>query len=332
MASEPTLVTVDSNPQAHPAANSLPRMGQIRNAVIIFNPTAGRRRHLRSAQLQEARRALKQAGVEAELAPTSAPGSATEQARTAAAGGVDLVIASGGDGTINEVVNGLAGSHVPLFILPAGTANVLAKELALPWDVQEAARFLAGSRLRRIALGAAVSDEAPDAPRYFISLAGAGTDGEMVRAVNPWLKRWTGQLAYWATGFALPVYYRFPLVRTRSEEREAAGSVVVIGRARHYGGPIQITTQADLFEDLFEVAVFEVGFWGSMRLLPHVLLGTARGKPGVRMWKTARVRCEPLGSEPVYAQVDGEFCGRLPMEFRIVPDALTLVVPGGNGR
>lgn len=322
----------DFNQRTHLSANSLPRMGQIRNAVIIFNPTAGRRRHLRSEQLHEARRVLKQAGVDAQMAPTSAPGSATAQARAATAGGVDLVIASGGDGTINEVVNGLAGSRVPLFILPAGTANVLAKELALPWDVQEAARFLAGSRLKRIALGAAASDEAPNAPRYFISLAGAGTDGEMVRTVNPWLKRWTGQLAYWATGFALPLYYKFPFVRVRSEEGEAAGSVVAIGRAKHYGGPIQITTEADLFEDMFEVAVFEVGFWGSMRLLPHVLLGTARGKPGVAMWKTQRVRCEPTGAEPVYAQVDGEFCGRLPMEFRIVPDALTLVVPGGNGR
>lgn len=308
----------------------LPRMDRIRNAVIIFNPTAGRRRHLRVQQLHEARRVLQQAGVNAEMAPTKAPGSATEQARAAVAHNVDLVIASGGDGTINEVVNGLAHSHVPLFILPAGTANVLAKELDLPWDVQEAAHFLAGSRLRRIALGAAVSDAAPDAPRYFISLAGAGSDGEMVRAVNPTLKRHTGQLAYWAAGFCLPLYYSFPFVRVISEQHQAAGSVVVVGRAKHYGGPIQITSGAELFEDEFEVAVFEVGFWGSLRLLPAVLRGTARGKRGVQMWKTRQLRCEPPDARPVYAQVDGEFAGALPMEFRIVPDALTLVVPGGR--
>lgn len=320
----------ESKAAASGSAPALPRIDRIRSAVIIFNPTAGRRRHQRMEHLHEARRVLKQTGVDAELMPTNAPGSATEQAR-AAANHVDLVIASGGDGTINEVVNGLAGSQVPLFILPAGTANVLAKELNLPWDVREAARCLAGSRLRRIALGAAVSDSAPDSPRYFISLAGAGTDGMMVRSVNPWLKKKSGQLAYWAAGFALPFHYRFPFFpffRARSDEGEAAGSTVAIGRTKHYGGPIQITTGAEFYEDMFEVAVFEVGFWGSLRLLPAMLRGTARGKRGVHMWKTRRVRCEPTGDEPIYAQVDGESIGRIPIEFRIVPDALTLVVPG----
>lgn len=316
--------------QAPAGARELPRVDRIRNAVIIFNPAAGRRRHLRREQLREAQRVLRDAGVLAEMAPTRAPGSAVELARAAVVNNADLVIASGGDGTINEVVNGLAHSHVPLFILPAGTANVLAKELDLPWDVQEAARFLAGSRLRRIALGAAVPDAATHAPRYFISLAGAGSDGEMVRAVNQTLKRCAGQLAYWAAGFALPFRYHFPFVRVTSDEGCAEGSVVVIGRARHYGGPIQITTGAELFADQFEVAVFEVGFWGSLRLLPNVLLGNARGKRGVRMWKTRRVRCEPPDARPVYAQVDGEGCGALPIEFRIVPDALTLVVPGNR--
>jgi len=314
---------------AGPAPEPL-RIDRIRNAVIIFNPTAGRRRHKRVEQLHEARRVLREAGVHAEMAPTSGPGSATAQARAAVAHNADLVIASGGDGTINEVVNGLANSRVPLFILPAGTANVLAKELDLPWDVREAARFLAGSRLRRIALGAAVRDAAPDAPRYFISLAGAGCDGEMVHAVNLTLKRLTGQLAYWAAGIALPLRFHFPFLRVTSDERTAEGSVVVIGRTRHYGGPIQITTQADLFEDAFEVAVFERGFWGLVRLLPSTLLHNTRGKRGVHMWKTRRLRCEPPDLRPVYAQVDGEECGTLPIEFRIVPDALTLVVPGNR--
>ena len=327
-----TQLAPSSNVQAGTVASApdLPRIDRIRTAVIIFNPTAGRRRHLRMEHLQEAQRVLKQAGVDAELAPTHGPGSATEQARTAAAHNIDLVIASGGDGTINEVVNGLAHSRVPLFILPAGTANVLAKELNLPWDVREAARFLTGSTLRRIALGAAVSDQDPQALRYFISLAGAGTDGMMVYSVNPALKRLSGQLAYWATGAVLPFRYRFPYLQVRSDESDAQGSLVVIGRTRHYGGPAMITSEADLFEDSFEIGVFEVGFWGGMRLLPAVMRGTLHGKRGVRFWKTQRVRCEPLSSEPIYAQVDGEGIGRLPVEFRIVPNALTLVVPGGR--
>ncbi len=303
------------------------RLGKVERAVIIYNPAAGRRRHLRARHLQQARQILEECEIHAELRPTTSPGGATQQAREAVAQGADLVIASGGDGTVNEVVNGMAGSRVPLGVLPAGTANVLAKELGLPWDVRAAARQMAGATLRRIALGRVVLDAAPEAPRYFVALAGAGTDGVMVYSVHQPLKKRTGQLAYWIAGLLLPFRYRFPYLRMQSEEHAASGSLIAVGRARHYGGPAMITTEADLFDDYFEVGAFEVGFWGGMRLLPAVLRGTLHGKRGVRFWKTQRVRCEPMGPEPICVQVDGEYFGKLPAEFSIVPDALTLVIP-----
>src|SRR5580693_8734807 len=130
---------------------------KVRDAVLIVNPTAGGGRGMR--KLDEARRVLRNAAVETELQSTTAAGEATALARRAVDESRQLVIVCGGDGTINEVVNGLACSQVPLAVLPAGTANVLAKELGLPWNIEKAAALVARSEFRRIALGLVTNQE-----------------------------------------------------------------------------------------------------------------------------------------------------------------------------
>ena len=301
----------------------------IRDAVIIYNPTAGRKRHRRRTQLERAQVILKQTGISAELEPTTGPGSATTQARNAVARGRQMVIACGGDGTINEIVNGLAGSQVPLAVLPGGTANVLVKELSLPWDIPQAAERLAQGTLRRIALGIALSPDIPGGQRYFISLAGAGPDGKLVNAVDLATKRRLGILAYWMEGFRQLVQYSFPVFRVITAEAQHTATLVVVGRTKHYGGPVMITTEADLFEDRFEVFVATTQKrWRYLTDMPKLLLGRHKTIPDNFFWKTTAVRCEAASGEDVWAQVDGEPIGKLPVEFRIVPDALTLVVPG----
>ena len=301
----------------------------IRDAVIIHNPTAGRGRHRRRAQLERAQDILKQAGILAVLEPTTGPGSATEQARNAVAGGRQLVMACGGDGTINEIVNGLAGSQVPMAVLPGGTANVLVKELSLPWDIPRAAERLAQGTLRRIALGLAISPEVRGGQRYFMCLAGAGPDGKLVNAVNLDAKRRLGILAYWTEGFRQMVEYPFPEFRVVTAEQEHTATLVVVGRTKHYGGPVMITTEASLFEDRFEVMVATTRKrWRYATDMSKLLLGRHREIPDDFFWKTNAVRCEAAPGEEVWAQVDGEPIGRLPVEFKIVPDALTLVLPG----
>ena len=114
---------------------------KVRDALLIVNPTAGGGR--RSRQLDEARHIFRKSGIETELQNTAAPGEATVMARRAVEESRQLVIVCGGDGTVNEVVNGLACSQVPLAVLPAGTANVLAKELRLPWNLPRAAELIA---------------------------------------------------------------------------------------------------------------------------------------------------------------------------------------------
>jgi len=309
----------------------------IRDALLIYNPTSGRKRHRRFAEIERAVRILKDAGVSTELAPTTRPGTATKIAREAVDRRRGMVIACGGDGTINEIVNGLAKSDVPMALLPAGTANILAKELGIPWDIPHASRLIAGGVVRRIALGVAFAtngnDSAviPDEGRYFLSVAGAGPDGAIVNGVHAELKRNTGMLAYWFEGFRQLFQYNFPEIRIRSGGQERRATIIVVGRTVHYGGPFKITTGANLFKDHFEFLTnSRRSRLAYLACLPALWLGTLREMKGIETWKATETVGEAVNGEPVFAQVDGEPIGRLPIAFRIVPDALSIVTPGAR--
>ena len=311
------------------SAGSSQRLAEpIRDALVIFNPTAGRARRVGSTALARARKVLARQGIESELAPTDGPGSAPGLARQAVREQRQMVIVCGGDGTLNEVVNGLAGSSVPLALLPAGTANVFAKELGLPWDIERAALLIGNSRFRRISLGHVQAAELGREGRYFLSLAGAGPDGAVVRAVNPSLKDRTGTLAFWIAGFRQLTSYRFPRFRVKFANETAEATLIIAGRTKHYGGPLQITTRADLYGNDFEVMLCTTpSRWKYLSYLPLLLSGGLRRAHDIRFLRAAEMCCEPIDTEPVWVQVDGEAAGQLPAEFRIVRDALTLAVP-----
>lgn len=299
----------------------------IRDAVLIANPLAGSGRRMH--QLDEARRVLSHAGMETELQHTTEPGAAVSLAQRAVGQSRQLVIVCGGDGTVNEAVNGLAGSRVPLAVLPAGTANVLAKELSIPWNLHGAARWLLRAEYRRIALGLAIPEASSGAPRYFLSLAGAGADAALVAAVDPRIKHRAGILAYWHEGFRQLVRYDFPRLRLRTPERTLDATLVVVGRTKHYGGPFRITTKASLLQDEFELAaVTTASRLRYISYLPLLCAGQLRRAHHMEFWKTASLECTPIDGQPIFLQVDGEPHGRLPAQFKIVPDSLTLAMPG----
>jgi diacylglycerol kinase (ATP) len=306
----------------------------INDALLIYNPTSGRRRSRRFAEIEQAARVLKEAGITTELAPTYAPNSATKIARLAVEQRRGMVIACGGDGTINEVVNGLAGSQTPMAVLPAGTANILAKELRIPWDIPHAARLIPSAVVRRIALGLAVpldgnsSAATPREGRYFLSVGGAGPDGAIVNGVHAGLKKSTGILAYWAEGLRQLFSYNFAEMSIQSRGQERRATIVIVGRTKHYGGPFKITTGADLFEDSFEFLTYSKrSRLAYATCLPALWMGKLRMREGIDAWKADYSICQPTGADPVYAQVDGEPVGSLPISFRIVPDALSLLTP-----
>lgn len=301
---------------------------QIRDALVIFNPTAGRARSLHSGGLERARKVLARHGIETDLAPTDGPGSGPEIARRAVREQRQMVIVCGGDGTLNEVVNGMAGSAIPLGLLPAGTANVFAKELGLPWNVERAASLIARSQFRRIALGHVAATDLGEGGRYFLSLAGAGPDGTMVRAVNQGLKDRTGTIAFWLEGIRQLAVYRFPWFRVKLAGETSEATLIVVGRTKHYGGPLQITTGADLYGNDFEVMLCTTDSrWKYLSYIPLLVAGRLRRARNIRFLRTTEIDCEPIDADSIWVQVDGEPAGRLPAQFRIVPDCLTLAVP-----
>ena len=299
---------------------------EVRDAVLIINPSAGGGRRMH--QLDEARHILRTAGSETELHMTCGPGEATEMARHAVEHARQLVIVCGGDGTVNEAVNGLACSQVPLAVLPSGTANVLAKELSIPWNLPRAAKRIIGAPFRRIALGLATPEKSSGEPRYFLSLAGAGADGALVAAVRPEDKQRAGIIAYWHEGFQQLTRYTFPRFRATTGDLSIDATLVIVGRTKHYGGPFKITTEADLQRPEFELAfVTTRSAWRYLAYMPLIWLERLRGAHYVRFCKATSLHCVGIDSSPVLIQVDGEPAGSLPAEFRIVPDALTLAMP-----
>jgi diacylglycerol kinase (ATP) len=305
---------------------------EIQNALLIHNPNAGNGGKGRRTMLDEARRIFAASGIQTELAETTKAGDATEMAQRANDEGRQLVIACGGDGTVNEVVNGLAGQknghRVPLALLPGGTANILAKELNLPWDIPSAAELLVRGVVREIPLGLATPLNEPAKQKYFLSVAGAGPDGMIVYAIDLDLKARVGILAYWWQGAYEAFRYKFQHFRVTAAGKQIDSSLVIIGRTKHYGGPFKITTEADLYEDKFELlSLTTQSGLRYISYLPSLLLGKLRGTEGVHFWKADSVLCEPLGNDPIYAQVDGETLARLPVEFKIMPRALKLLVP-----
>jgi diacylglycerol kinase (ATP) len=304
-----------------------------RDALLILNPRAGRAGPLVSGGLDRVREILEGRGIETEVVRTVTAEAAEEAARGAVLRKKDLVIGCGGDGTLNAIVNGLAGSQVPLALLPAGTANILAKELNWPKDVARAALSIGSGVPRRIALGMVTSCEGVLPGRYFLSVGGAGPDGAIVDAVNNNLKHHTGMLAFWVEGARQLALYKFPRFRLTSEDRSVEATMIVVGRTKNYGGPLRITKEADLFGNDFQVMVCATRSRISYAsFVPLAVMGQVNLAPGCSFLRSKVFTCEPIDRPPALLQIDGEPAGKLPAEFRTVPDALTLLVPAtANG-
>src|SRR6202795_1900690 len=219
----------------------------LQNALLIHNPNAGHGGAQRRRSLDEARKIFAAVGIEDELVETKGPGDATEMAQRATIERRDLVVTCGGDGTLNEVVNGLAGPtngrRVSLPLLRPATANIFAKELSLPWDIPGAARKLVRGKVVDIALGLATPLLEPEKRKYFLSVAGAGPDGRIVYSIDLDLKARLGILAYWWQGAREVFRYEFKHFRVSTPDESVEASLVIVGRTKNYGGPFKITTR-----------------------------------------------------------------------------------------
>ena len=297
-----------------------------RKAILVYNPLAGRLSRKRERLLHRAVEALVAGGHGVSVVPTAGPGTAGAIARQHIGGGADLILAAGGDGTINEILDGMAGSTVPLGILPAGTANVLARELRLDGDIGRAAARLGEFVPERIALGLLHPDGGAKS-RYFLLMAGVGLDAHIVYHLHPGLKTRFGKLAYWLSGF-LELGRQLEQFDVRIGDTSFRCSFALASRVRNYGGDIQIATTASLLDDSFEVVLFQgASAFRYLKYLAGVLTRRHSSMKGVSILRSGRIDFSAPPESRVYAQVDGEYAGRLPFSLEIVPGALILLMP-----
>lgn len=273
----------------------------------------------RAGLLQRVLSGLTADGLKVDAAPTAGPGDATRLAREAVAAGCEVLIVCGGDGTVNEVVGGMAGSDVPLLVIPGGTSNVLAREIGLPPDFSACTGLLRKGAIRRISLGRAGG-------RRFVLMAGVGVDAGIVAASSSRLKRYMGEGAFWLAGFRQLAEYHFSPFDLVVDGTPHRGTFAIISKARNYGGPFQITPQANLFSNHFAICLFQSHVrWRYLYYLSQVALGRHTSLPDVLMLKGRTI--EAAGGSKVQVQVDGELLGSLPQTFSIEDNAVSLIVP-----
>jgi len=295
-----------------------------KRAAIIYNPVArklSRSQHL----LQRTIEALKCQGVEASLVGTTGPGSAASQVKRQIEAGCDLILAAGGDGTINEVAAGMLHTGVPLAIIPGGTANVLARETRIPIDMLASVRDLSKMVPTRVAVGMLRMGSFEQ--RSFLCMAGAGLDAEIVTHINLDLKAALGKLAYYVGGFA-QVFRPLTEFEVTVDGKTYEASFALISRVRNYGGDLEIARGASLLRNEFQVVLFRGKH--SLRYLPYLAavgLRFAERMSGCTFVYGRTVTCMDPGGDGIFAQVDGELAGKLPISAEIVPDALTLLLP-----
>jgi diacylglycerol kinase (ATP) len=286
---------------------------------------AGGLKGSKRVRLDDAAQIFREAGRQVELYATTGPNKAGELARKAIKDGCNLILAAGGDGTINETVNGIAGSPVAFGALPAGTANVLANEVGLSNRPDRAAAQLLHAVPARISLGAL---DRPGLPRrHFVMMAGVGLDARIVYELDLNLKARLGKLAYWHGGIrqlGRPV----PRFHIRVDGKERQASFALITRVRNYGGDFQIARRIKLTDNDFEMVIFENNEWQDyLRFFGAVVTNRLYDTTGVTVCRATHAVLGAPEDNRIYVQTDGEAIGNLPATISTVPDALTLLIP-----
>ncbi len=319
----------------------------MRKAALLYNPVSGGSRAPRHAELESVLALLRGAGVQAELIPCQSRDDAQEQARRAMQSGCDTVFACGGDGTIHDIVQVLAKSQVALAILPMGTANTLAHDLRLPFDIVAAARKALQASPRRIALGHVlyVNLDGEAASRYFVVAAGVGVDAHLFYKLRPAAKQRLGMGAYYVKAWHL--WFSHIMIRFMIEYADSGSSLpkqanvteLLAVRIRNFGGVLQeLAPGASLDRDDLRLVFCRTA--NRLAYLLYVICGLFHQSwriPGIELAYSTKVSCDylpqvasnavPEAQSTIYVEADGELLGTLPAEITIVPDALTILGP-----
>jgi YegS/Rv2252/BmrU family lipid kinase len=283
---------------------------------VIYNPVAG---PATTGRIERIRACLAAKGFEFRILRTKGLGDAVLMAREAAASGAEAVVAVGGDGTIHEVANGLAGTETPLLIVPGGTGNVFARELDLPDSAGGCLSLLTEGRTIAVPLGMAND-------RYFVLLGSAGFDAEVLERMNHRQKNFLGIAAYVLAGIfhffrrQPPLWLDFP-----DRERIEAQAAIIV-RGKKYGGNITIAPEGNIEGKTFQaVLLLRKGKLSMAKFALDLLLGRHTRSRHVMIREATSVMIR--SSIPSAAQVDGEYLGPLPVRFAMSDVLLRIIVP-----
>jgi diacylglycerol kinase (ATP) len=290
-----------------------------RNALVIANPIAGRGKGRASAEALTA--GLRQAGIATDLFLTSGRGDAERTAAERRAE-VDLVVSVGGDGTLSEVLAGVAGSNTAIAQLPLGTANVLAHELHLPRRVERAVEVIRGGRTTLL-------DTAEVNGRLTFLCVGVGIDGWAVREVERRRHGAITKLLYVEAMLRVIPRYRAPRLQLEIDGRPVDGEFgfVLISNVRGYGAVFQLSRECRHADEHVEVyALRRGGPWDLAKMAVRGLLHRLPG-PWVHFWHARHVRVLDAGRDKVPYQVDGDFGGEGDVDYRVTGYQARIVVP-----
>jgi len=282
---------------------------------LIYNPAAGGGKGDMAPLLV---RQFDRLGAQVKLMQTTAPGDAMRLAGEIAREGAPRMVVAGGDGTINEVVNGLAGSRTELAVIPTGTANVLALELEIPVAPDRACQLAVDGGSITVDLGRA-------GERYFILMAGVGFDALVIKNINPVLKRAIRRGAFPLSGLKTFFREKLSLLTISADGRETRGFFVIASNSRYYGGRFGPTPMASMADGLLDVCILKG------RSLPQMIrfwVG-ALGKGTIASavadnFRTAELQVSCKNGARVPVQTDGEVVGHLPVRISVAPAALRI--------
>ena len=302
----------------------------IPHAKVIVNPVAGAySTHRRWPSISKL---LRHVGLSFDYEYTDGVGHAIELARAAASDGYRYVVAVGGDGTVNEVANGIlcstGSSNTALGVVSTGTGSDFIRSVGIPRDYASACSSLTSQRRLLIDVGVVeYKSKGQSAQRFFVNAAGVGFDAAVVEATERLSKRFGGTIPY-LTGLLKSLFgYKNKSVVLGIGSKDEATRVlsVIVANGSYFGGGMQIAPQAELSDSLLDVVIIgDIGKFELLKALPMVYKGTHITHPKVRMEKTERITIE--SSERVLVHADGELLGEGPASFWLMPSALSIVV------
>jgi diacylglycerol kinase (ATP) len=313
----------------------------VHKAFLIYNPASGRRSQRRAEKISRAAEVLREAGVQAEVCATTGAGSAIRQSCEAVAKGFDTVIACGGDGTVNEVLNGLmladSGAGATLGVIPLGSGNLMATDLHLPRNPEAAARRLLGYQPRELRPGViSYQTKAGPQKRWFVVAAGVGADAELMYRTAVGVKERYGMYAYFAEMVRMAWRAHFPMFRVEwlaedGQRREASVALVMAVRAKRFPGIMRrVNIGTEMASNRYRLMLFRTD---KPRHFINFFFSVFSGWN----WKVSQVdlaestwfRCTPdaAGKTIIHCEADGESLGKLPVEVSIEARTFRLLMP-----